>query len=92
MGSAAATFRSRTLASGASMTDTMAVVRLRADLAHQILVWMNDAFAKVDFDAPSIEVIEKLTLAWSEVLIQVEAVEQTPLAVTTLQASVNVSS
>ncbi|MNE29476.1 hypothetical protein D3C80_1229580 [compost metagenome] len=62
------------------MTDNMAVVRLRADLARQILAWMNDAFAKVDFDAPSVEVVEKLTLAWSDVLIRVEAVEQAALA------------
>lgn len=65
------------------MTDNMAVVRLRADLARQILAWMNDAFAKVDFDAPSVEVLEKLTLAWSEVLIRVETVEQAALAAPT---------
>lgn len=59
------------------MTDNMAVVRLRADLARQILAWMNDAFAKVDFDAPSVEVVEKLTLAWSELLFRLEAIDQT---------------
>ena len=59
------------------MTDNMAVVRLRADLARQILAWMNDAFAKVDFDAPSVEVVEKLTLAWSELLFRIEAIDQT---------------
>lgn len=59
------------------MIDNAAVVRLRADLARQILAWMNDAFAKVDFDAPSVEVVEKLTLAWSEVLFRIEAVDQT---------------
>ena len=67
------------------MTDNMAVVRLRADLARQILAWMNDAFAKVEFGAPSVEVVEKLTLAWSEVLIRVEAVEQAALAAPTPQ-------
>lgn len=59
------------------MTDNMAVIRLRADLARQILVWMNDAFAKIDFDAPSVEVVEKLTLAWSELLFRIEAIDQT---------------
>lgn len=59
------------------MTENMAVVRLRADLARQILAWMNDAFAKVDFDAPSVEVVEKLTLAWSELLFRIEAIDQT---------------
>lgn len=59
------------------MIDNAAAERLRADLARQILAWMNDAFAKVDFDAPSVEVVEKLTLAWSELLFRIEAIDQT---------------
>lgn len=58
------------------MTDEAAVLRLRADLARQIQAWMNDAFAKVDFNAPSDRVIEELTLAWSEVLLRIETVDQ----------------
>lgn len=70
------------------MTDNMAVVRLHADLARQILAWMNDAFAKVDFDAPPVEVVEKLTLAWSEVLIRIEAIDQTAQATAPLPQGV----
>lgn len=58
------------------MTDDAATVSLRADLARQILAWMNDAFAKVDFDAPPDRVIERLTLSWSEVLHRIEALDQ----------------
>jgi hypothetical protein len=60
---------------GLSMTDDAALARLRSDLARQIQAWMNDAFARVDFDAPPDIVIEGLTLAWSEVLLRVEAVD-----------------
>jgi len=70
------------------MTDNMAVVRLRAGLARQILTWMTDAFAKVDFDAPSIEVVEKLTLAWSELLFRIEAIDQTAQATAPLPQDV----
>lgn len=57
------------------MTDDAAAARLRADLARQILAWMNDAFAQVDFEASSDKVVEKLTLAWSEVVFRIEAVD-----------------
>lgn len=61
------------------MTDDAAAVRLRAELARQILAWMNDAFAKVDFDAPPDRVVERLTLSWSEVLYRIEALDQANL-------------
>lgn len=60
---------------GASMTDIVAE-DLRADLAREVQIWMNDAFAKVDFDAAPDRVVESLTLAWSDVVLRIEAVEQ----------------
>ncbi|MND96506.1 hypothetical protein D3C81_1750740 [compost metagenome] len=59
------------------MTDDEAAVRLRSDLARQILGWMNDAFAKVDFDVPPDRVVERLTLCWSEVLHRIKALDRT---------------
>lgn len=56
--------------------DDAAAGRLRADLAREIQAWMSDAFAKVDFEVPPQRVVEELTLAWSDVLHRIEAVEQ----------------
>lgn len=57
------------------MTDIVAE-DLRAGLAREVQIWMNDAFAKVDFDASPDRVVESLTLAWSDVVLRIEAVEQ----------------
>ena len=57
------------------MTEDAATLSLRAHLAREILVWMNDAFAEVDFEASSDKVVEVLTLAWSGVVLRVEAVD-----------------
>lgn len=59
------------------MAEDAAAARLRADLAQEILAWMNDAFTGVGFDGPSDKVIEGLTLAWSAVLLRIEAIDQT---------------
>lgn len=58
------------------MTDDNAVARLRAELARQILTWMDEAFARIDFDAPPEKVVEGLTLAWSTLLHCVEEMDQ----------------
>lgn len=71
------------------MTDDAATVRLRADLARQILAWMNDAFAKVDFDAPPDRVVERLTLSWSEVLHRIETLDQTAVVASSSPHSVH---
>ena len=57
------------------MTEDAATLSLPAHLAREILVWMNDAFAEVDFEASSDKVIEGPTLAWSGVVLRVEAVD-----------------
>ena len=57
------------------MTEDAATLSLRAHLAREILAWMDDAFAGVDFEAPSDKVVEGLTLAWSGVVLRVEAVD-----------------
>lgn len=57
------------------MTEDAAPLSLRAHLAREILAWMNDAIASVDFEAPSDKVIEGLTLAWSGVVLRVEAID-----------------
>lgn len=74
------------------MTNDAALIRLRADLARQIQTWMDDAFAKVDFNADPDRVIEALTLAWSEVLLRVEAVDQAAQAAGPSPHSVHKSS
>lgn len=62
------------------MMEDAATVRLRAHLAREILVWMNDAFTSVDFEAPSDKVIQGLTLAWSGVVLRIEAIDHAALA------------
>ena len=57
------------------MIEDAATLSLRAHLAREILTWMNDAFADVDFEAPSDKIIEGLTLAWSGVVLRVEAID-----------------
>ena len=57
------------------MIEDAATLNLRAQLAREILAWMNDAFADVDFEAPSDKIIEGLTLAWSGVVLRVEAID-----------------
>jgi len=57
------------------MIEDAATLSLRAQLAREILAWMNDAFADVDFEAPSDKIIEGLTLAWSGVVLRVEAID-----------------
>lgn len=57
------------------MTKDAATLSLRAHLAREILAWMDDAFASVDFEAPSDKVVEGLTLAWSGVVLRVEAID-----------------
>lgn len=85
----ATTFRGRSRQAGAFMTDDAATVRLRVDLARQILAWMNDAFAKVDFDAPPDRVVERLTLSWSEVLHRIETLDQTAVVASSSPQSVH---
>lgn len=57
------------------MIEDAATLSLRAHLAREILAWMNDAFAGVDFEAPSDKIIKGLTLAWSGVVLRVEAID-----------------